>query len=333
MMSQLLIGLNTYRDLPFLKESLPPLEVLRVRLNATVVILDTAWDEEVRRFVQESYPEFHYMRHPDGNIGYGRAYSAILKAFPQFPYFLVVTSDVWVDPRQVDLFVKRMENDAQVMMCSGKVYHWNFSEREKTSCIDTLGIMAQRRHHFYDRGHGELDQGQYDDDLDHFFGVSGAVFLVRTAVIPHLAPQNPPWRLFDDRMWMYKEDIDLSYRLRWLHAKIAIFPEVWAWHARTVSNKEGAQTLRLAQADRGKKDYARLHSYKNHFLLLKNHFSLAYGFKVFLRVFIYEFMKGVHTLILHPRVFISGLKTLLFVPGRRSPRVAKPAEMLAHFES
>ena len=322
-MHKVLIGLNTYNDLPLLKESLPALEELRLNLPADVVILDTAWNDEVQDFIQTKFPNFTYLRHPDGNIGYGRSYTEMLGRFPGYKYFLAVTSDVLLDAAKVGLFVKRMEEDAAVAMCAGKCHHWDTLNHRKTNVIDSLGIVAEKRHHFYDRGHGEVDRGQYDDGLNDVFGISGAVFLIRVKAAP-----KP---LFDPRMWMYKEDIDLSYRLRWLGEKIVIFPEVWAWHARSVSNKEGKGLEKLAKADQKKRDYARLHSYKNHFLLLKNNFTRRYGFRVVWAMLSYEVLKGVYMLFRHPKVFFGGLKTLLFTPARRSPRRVSAQKILSFF--
>lgn len=329
-MHKVLIGLNSYNDLPLLRESLPALEELRVNLPAHVVILDTAHKDEVRDFLCESFPEFSYLRHKDGNIGYGRSYNEILRANPGYKYLLVVTSDVLLDTAVVESFVQRMEKDPDLALCAGKLHHWDLQNHRKTEAIDSLGIVAEKRHHFYDRGHGEADTGQYDDELERIFGISGAVFLIRTSVIPKL--HGDAATLFDENMWMYKEDIDLSYRLRWLGEGIKIFPEVWAWHARTIANKEGKSMRGLTKSDEKKRDYARLNSYKNHFLLLKNNFSLAYGFGVILRTVFYEFLKGIYMLFRYPKVFFAGFKTLLFTPGRRSSRKVSARKMLSYFE-
>lgn len=329
-MSKVLIGLNTYNDLPLLKECLPVLEEMRVNLPADVVLLDTAWNNEVQAYVEQDFPKFTYLRHPDGNIGYGKSYNEILKQRPGYGIYLVVTSDVLLHAPTVKDFVQRMQKDTSIAMCSGKIHHWDIKNHRKTEQIDSLGIAAQKRHHFYDRGHGEMDHGQYDDSLQDILGLTGAVFLIRTAVIPKL--HGDASTLFEEKMWMYKEDIDLAYRLRWLGEKIVLFPEVWAWHGRSVANKEGHSTLALSKADKSKRDYGRMHSYKNHFVLLKNNFTWRYGFWVLLQVLFYEFSKATYMFFRYPKVFFAGLKTLLFVRGRRSSRRVSPQEILSHFE-
>ena len=106
----------------------------------------------------------------------------------------------------------------------------------------------------------------------------------------------------------------------------------WGWHARTAANMEGQGARELVRAQKDKADYTRRHSYKNHILMLKNNFSFRFGFMVFCRVVLFEFVKAVYMLFRHPSVFFEGMKTLLFVKGRRSKRHASPKEVLSYFK-
>ncbi|MBU0982092.1 hypothetical protein KKC94_05370 [Patescibacteria group bacterium] len=329
-MHKVLIGLVSYNDLEYLKDVVPILEQLRVTLPADVAVLDSAHSNDVRDFFKKKFPEILYFRHKDGNVGYGRGLSAILKKNPGHKYYLVTTNDVLLDVSTSQKAVKMMEHDKTIAMCSGKLYHWDREKGLRTRIIDTLGVQAERNHHFYERGAGEEDHGQYDESLQDFFGISGASFLIRTSVIPDLHGED--WRLFDERMWMYKEDVDLSYRLRWLGEKLYLMPEVWGWHARTASNMEGQGAGNLVRAQKGKADYTRRNSYKNHILLLKNNFSWRNGPEVILRTFLFESAKGIYMLFRHPSVFFGGMRTLLFVRGRRSKRLVSAHEILSFFK-
>ncbi len=329
MNSRLLIGVLSYNDLPFLRETLPLARELMERCSARVVVLDTAWNDEIQNFLKTEFPEFVYLRDPSGNIGYGRSYNAILKANPGFDFFMVLTSDVLIHVPTVERFLHRMEKDSELTMCAGKLHWWDFAHGQRTEKIDSLGIYAEKRHHFYDLGHGELDRGQYDARMGKALGISGAVFLICISAVERI--HGKPGQIFDERFWMYKEDIDLAYRLRWLKEKVVIFPEVWGWHARTVANKEGHALRALVRSDRDKRAYARYHSYANHFVLLKNNFSFSYGLGVFFQVVLYELLKASVVLFRSPKAFFFGLRTLLFVPGQSSSRRASPQEMLRFF--
>lgn len=326
---KVLIGMNSFDDMHFLRESMPAVRQLSEVLDGKVVVMDTARNDEVHEFFEKKFPEFEYVRHKEGNIGYGRSFSEILRANSAYDYFVVITSDVVLDAAVVKKFIERMEEDKSIAMCAGKMHYWDLKAGRKTNVIDTVGIMAEKRHHFYDCGCGEEDKGQYDDRLTEMFGISGAAFVIRVDAVKDL--HGKKWQIFDPRMWMYKEDVDLAYRLRWLGAGVKIFPEVWGWHARTVSNTLGQEMGELMRSDKGKRDYARMNSYKNHMLLLKNNFSWRYGFGVVLRVLWYELLKGAYMLVRHPKVFFVGMKNLLFVPGRRSVRRVSAKEMSSYF--
>lgn len=315
---KVLIGITSFNDLDYLKEVLPCVAEVAENLPADVVLLNNGHNKEIEHFVKKNFPQFQLMRHKSLNIGYGRAFSEILRANPGYDYYLVWTNDVVLDFHVVKKFVKRMEHDKNIAMCAGKLHHWDFENHRKTNVIDSLGIEASPRHHFVDRGHGEVDSGQYDDVLGDIFGISGAVFLIRTAVVPKLHGET--WRLFDERMWMYKEDIDLAYRLRELDEGVEIFPEVWGWHARTASSRKA------------KPGYVRLHSYKNHLLLLKNHLRFGFGPVVLARVIFYEILKGTYMLLRYPRVFFAGMKTLFFAKGRRGARLVSAKKLLSYFK-
>ena len=310
-MPKLLVGLTSYNDLPYLREILPVLEDIRRNLGAEVVVMDTAWNDEVRDYFKTQYPDFHYLRHEDGNIGFGASYNEILHKFTGFDYFLLVTADVLLNYGAVKKFLNEMEKDKEIAMCAGKLHYWDFEKKIKSEKIDSLGICAAKRHYFYDRGQGEKDIGQYDERLEDFFGLTGAVMLVR--IVEH----GP---FFDSRMWMYKEDIDLSYRMRWLGKKIVMFPEVWGWHARTAGG--GSK----------KAHYVILNSYKNHILMLKNNFSFGFGAVLICKVFAYEFAKAVYMLLLHPSIFFEGMKTLIFTKGQSSRRLVSPKTIMSYFD-
>lgn len=322
-MVKLLIGIISYNDLPLLRKSLPILLDLSRDLQADCVLLDNAWDEEVKGYV-EGLDVVQYLRHEEGNIGYARGYNYILGQGDGYDLYLIVTSDVLLNPEVVRGAVELMEREPDLVQCAGKLHVWDEAIDERTRFIDSCGIWAEPRHHFFDLGQGELDEGQHDSALEAVFGVSGATFLIRTSVVEGLGRElggsGIGGALFDERMWMYKEDVDLAYRLRWLGAKITVLPEVWGWHIRSVSNKGGRNVLALARADSKKPAHGRFQSYGNHLLMLKNNLSIGLGFGVLLRVLVYEFFKGFYVLLRSPRAFFRGMRMLFFVSAHRVER-------------
>lgn len=80
-----------------------------------------------------------------------------------------------------------------------------------TGLLDSGGIFQTRWGRFYDRGQGDVDEGQCDaTDLD-VVALCAAAMLVRREALEDVTRGEP---LFDPRFVMYKEDLDLSFRLR-----------------------------------------------------------------------------------------------------------------------
>jgi GT2 family glycosyltransferase len=77
-----------------------------------------------------------------------------------------------------------------------------------------------------DRGHGEIDRGQYDAPSE-CFGPSGAAALYRREALQSVGPE-----VFDEALFAYFEDVDLAWRLRrggWRHL---YEPRAMAYHTR-----------------------------------------------------------------------------------------------------
>lgn len=309
-MSKLLIGTVSYNDLDLLKETIPALEKIREKYRACAVVVDNAWSDEVKYFFESKYPNFQYVRFQQGNVGYGKAFNEILSRYGGSDFFLVHTSDVLLDEEGFEQVFAHMQNEKKIAQCAGKLYQWEGNK------IDSLGISAKKYHHFYDLGHGEEDKGQYDGSLDKVFGISGAAFLIRTEVVQ----EKLGGKLFDPRFFMYKEDIDLAYKLRWLGEEIKVFPLMWGRHKRTAT--KGSD----------KSDFVITQSYKNHLLMMKNNFSFRFPFYVIFSTFVYEFLKAFYVFFRLPKAYFNGLIALFAVKSSKALRIAQEKDIIKYFQ-
>jgi GT2 family glycosyltransferase len=80
---------------------------------------------------------------------------------------------------------------------------------------------------------------------------------------------------------MYKEDIDLMYRLRWAGFKCIYQPEAVAWHDRTTENPGGI--LSNIKKRRQRPAYIKENSYLNQLILTYKNWSPEYSFTVKLK--------------------------------------------------
>lgn len=97
-----------------------------------------------------------------------------------------------------------------------------------TGLIDSAGIVQRRWGQFLDRGMGERDLGQYNDASD-VTALCGAAMLIRRRALIDIAPNG---ELFDERFFMYKEDLDVCFRLRRAGWRTAYDPSLTVLHCR-----------------------------------------------------------------------------------------------------
>ena len=144
------------------------------------------------------------------NLGFSQAHNQAyrfalqLKTTPD--YILVMNPDGSLTPRFLETLVAFAETHTDGASFCGKVLR---EASDSATTIDTTGIMMQKSLRAYDRGAGEIDRGQYNE-TDHIFGASGALALYRISALKTIATDGA---MYDPHFFMYKEDVDLAWRL------------------------------------------------------------------------------------------------------------------------
>ena len=194
------------------------------------------------------------------NTGYtGGHNTAIARAVEAGAEFvLVLNADVVLAPD----FLERLLEDAArpahagVGAFTGKILRAEGEELRPTRVLDTVGIRMTRNGRHFDVGAGLGDDGRYDRAAE-IFGVSGCVALFRLSA---LADVRISTGFFDDDFFVYREDVDLAWRLRGRGWSARCVPSAVAWHRRR----------NLPERRRAMSPVANLHSVKNRFLLRIN---------------------------------------------------------------
>ena len=313
-----IIGILSFNDLHYLKKVLPTIHKLP---DSRIIILDNAHNDEVKNFIEKEYPEIKYLRHKDGNIGFGNGHNYILEHATVGEYYFCLNNDILINEKGFEECIDYLDKHKETAMISGKLYHWDFAKNKKTNIIDTVGIVGNRAHSFWDRGQGKKDKGQYDRTINNIFGISGAAFIIRREAIEKIQRGSESeirrraaseCALFDPNIFMYKEDIDLSYRLRWIGAEIVMLNTVLGWHARTLA-KGSKKTQFLAKM-----------SYKNHLIMLRNNLSSGYSLHTRFLTFIYEKAKFLFYIVTKPKVALELFRVLKVKNIHKSKRTVEP---------
>lgn len=171
---------------------------------------------------------------------------------------LVLNADVVLAPD----YLERLLDDAArpgrewVAAMTGKVLRAEGPDLAPTGVVDTVGIRMTRSGRHFDVGAGEPDTGRWDRPAE-VFGVSGCVALYRVAALRDVRISTG---FFDDDFFVYREDVDLAWRLRGRGWTARCVPSAVAWHRRR----------NLPERRREMSVLANLHSVKNRFLLRIN---------------------------------------------------------------
>jgi N-acetylglucosaminyl-diphospho-decaprenol L-rhamnosyltransferase len=137
------------------------------------------------------------------NLGFAGGVNAGLTILDDLWAVGLVNSDAFVEPDWLEHLGAALAADERVGGASPKLL---FTERDEQGrpVINNVGNVLGPTWELHDRGYGEPDAGQYDREED-VWGWCGAAVLLRRAYLDDVGR-------FDERLFMYAEDADLSWR-------------------------------------------------------------------------------------------------------------------------
>jgi GT2 family glycosyltransferase len=209
------------------------------------------------------------------NLGYTGGHNrSIAKAVERgVPWVLVLNTDVVLAPGFVETLLREAERPdyARVAAFTGKILRAEGPDLTPTSVLDSVGVRMTPNGRHFDVGAGDVDDGRFDRPAE-VFGASGCAVLFRTEA---LADVRISTGFFDDDFFVYREDVDLAWRLRGRGWSARCVPAAVAWHRRR----------NLPERRRAMSAVANLHSVKNRFLLRINNAGRAHLAATFFRTF------------------------------------------------
>ena len=257
-----------------------------------VFVVDNASSDNTCKIISENYQQVNLAK-SDKNVGFTGGHNlAINKS--SAPIVLMINQDIILAPDFLEQVVHFFESHQKCAAITGKNMLLDATTMQKTNKFDSLGIVAKKCQRFYERGVKQEDKGQYDQEQE-VFGVSGAAPAYRRAALEDVKYQD---EYLDKNFFMYKEDVDLSYRLRWRGWQVWYTPKAVCYHARTVIVKTGVDDVNTALDRHTKSGQVNYWSYRNHILTLKKNLSKKMWQSWWLRILFYEFKKIIYCIVL-----------------------------------
>ncbi len=314
-LSVIIVTYNSMRYLPDFIDSIFEQSYFNdYKLTPDIFIVDNASTDGTIKFIQDHYPTIHLLRNMN-NIGLPRAWNQAIK-ITQGEYILIMNPDLILHKDFIKIALKTMQNDQTVASVGGKLYQLklvtfdsdiNSAVLEKTNILDSCGLQAFRDRSFVERGAGEIDRDQYNQTQE-IFGISGACVLYRRQALEQIKYNN---EYFDEDFFLYKEDIDMAWRLRLAGWSAIYNPQAIAYHHRRARSLKKRSLLKVIKYRRYKENFVNFYSYRNHLLLLRKNIIYKNFFLHFIFIFFYELKKFLYVLLLENSTLRHTLKDLI----------------------
>ncbi|OPL12043.1 MAG: hypothetical protein AVO34_02185 [Firmicutes bacterium ML8_F2] len=208
------------------------------------------------------------------NLGYAGGQNQGIR-ISRGKYVLCLTQDVFLDRHFVKKAVEALEKDNRIGAVQGKLLRWNLGNsslgyvknQEIFYIIDSAGLAILKNRRIINRGQGEIDEGQFEEKTK-VFGADGAAPLYRKTALENVKING---EYFDEDFFMYKEDVDLSWRMRLYGWKIIYQPKSIAWHDRSSGENASINYLAIIRERIKIGKFAKYLAFKNQRLMqIKN---------------------------------------------------------------
>jgi GT2 family glycosyltransferase len=252
--------------------------------NFKLYLIDNGSTDNSVSLASKLYPEISVI-HGHGNIGFGAGHNLAI-AQSKTDWHLILNADVALEPNALMTLIEQTSQD-DVAAIGGILY---FDEEKQL--VDSTGIeLTSFIYHARERK-------VIPEANDYPFGISGACALLRVKALKDIAynrlDRDIP-EYFDETLFLYKEDLDMSARFNRHGWKSFFVKQPIGVHTRT-----GATEKKRKQIP----DYVKSNSYKNHILVMLKNAPLYF----FPTILIYEFAKFSYLLLFEP-------KTLKVIPS------------------
>jgi GT2 family glycosyltransferase len=236
-----------YRTRGLLKHCLQGLLDAKIGVEHEIIVADNASKDGTKEMCARKFPSVRFLENAV-NIGFGRANNAAMKE-ARGEYFVILNPDTCIFPGQFEKVLAYAESHPDVGVVGAKLM--NPDGTTQTSCYRSPKWFTPltRRMFFGNMPFGKRENARFlMTDFDRketreVDWVQGSFMCVPRRVVDEVGG-------FDDRYFMYFEDIDWCRRIRASGRRVVYFPEAAFIHYHRRESDGGGliQTLRRKTA-------------------------------------------------------------------------------------
>ena len=242
-----------------------------------LLVLDNASSDGTLEWLREEearLPWLHVQR-SEVNLGFAAAQNRnIYRAKADF--ICLLNQDVVLDSGFLEAALAAFAGRPRVGAIQGLLLKLA-DDGARTDLIDTTGLVMFRSRRVISRGQGQQDGPEWQS-AGPVWGADGPAPVYRKAAL--LDVQEPRtaggWEVLDEDFVMYKEDVDLAWRLRKRGWGVIYEPAAKAWHARTAGVGDASSLLDVARSNWQIDPWIKAISWRNQRLMqIKNESSAS----------------------------------------------------------
>lgn len=241
--------------------------------NIEIIIIDNNSSDKTLKYIEQTLKGNKYLLlKQEKNLGFATGNNVGIK-YSNGKYICFLNPDVILEKDYIKNAVEFFKDNDEVGSVSGKIFKYRFHSNsiKKTNIIDTKGLKLKKNHQVV-----EIDANKKDSffkkNKREIFGVSAAAGIYIRDALNDIKAVSLNNNYFDDIFFIYKEDVDLAFRLRHAGWKSYYLGDAVAYHDRweTGSSKKMLNIFRKRKEKNPKVNYF---SYRNHLLMvLKNQY-------------------------------------------------------------
>jgi N-acetylglucosaminyl-diphospho-decaprenol L-rhamnosyltransferase len=201
----------------------------RQRVSLQVIMIDSGSDDTGYLEPFRNRPGFTVECRD--NIGFSAASNAGLSLVDRRAnYVLFINPDTFVGENSLASALEIIVSRPRIGALTGILKGYDIADHRPNGLIDSTGVFRTWYGRWYDRGQGQPVGSGYGVEQE-VPALCGAFMMCRVQALQSVL-EKPDSQLFDESYFMYKEDIDLSIRLRKRGWSLLYTPRVIVYHGR-----------------------------------------------------------------------------------------------------
>lgn len=277
-----------------------------------VLIVDNGSSDGIETFVKERYPHVRFLRNAR-NLGFSGAHNqGIRYALEHWgegslddKFILITNPDILFTPTYLEELIRSTVGKEEYGSFGGKLLRAYgegvadevLKETVRSDRLDSTGLRFHKNYTFTDRGAGEMDKGQYDEE-EEVFGLSGALVMFRASALESVRYGD---EFFDHDFFAYKEDVDLAFRMQYTGWLAWYAPKAVAYHYRGMYGQEKMGFFARIKNRRNKSRHRSYFSTRNQWLFLWKNLDLVSLVILFPRLLVSECSRFFYVILLETK--------------------------------